>query len=110
MEAQDDDGDDEWRAIQIYVTLCLAVAIATPSQLLEYPRCPSWLFASGVSVHGVWHVSIMYAIYMASNVALYVRTPSARLVAVRIARTNLRTPVWLLCRCSLVRDHPASFV
>lgn len=103
-----EDGHSEWDGVQIYVTLCLAVAIATPAQLLEYPRCPNWLFASGVSLHGVWHVGIMYAIYMAANVALYLRSPGARLVAVRIAKTRWHTPVWLLCRCSVLGVHAPS--
>ena len=57
--------------LRVYATATISVfLICLPAQFIEYPRCPDWLFESGVSVHCLFHLGIFYAVFQANNALL----------------------------------------
>ena len=40
-----------------YAAAVVLIIVAVPSLVVEWSSCPPWLFRSGMSLHGVWHVA-----------------------------------------------------
>ena len=51
------DKDRLRRVAYAYAAAVVLIIVAVPSLVVEWTSCPPWLFRSGLSLHGVWHVA-----------------------------------------------------
>ena len=90
---QRDRGFDARCAFRVYLLTCAVTALAFSCQQLEWPRCPDWLYRSGVSVHFIWHIGIFYAAANTNALLLFAGTPG-----VTWSVRGGRCAAWLLPR------------
>ena len=83
------------RIVQTYAAVLVAIGFALPAQLLEYPRCPRWLYESGYSVHAIWHLGIFFAVYHLNMLLRLLEVPPHCHV---VWASPLRCAPWLFFR------------
>ena len=88
-----DDATDACRIMQVYMALVVSIALAAPAQLLEFGGCPTWLFESDVSLHGIWHICSFFCAHHAAQLLHFFDTPHA------VWHSPIRRLPWLLFRC-----------
>ena len=89
------DAKDVYKIAQVYLAVAVSLALAAPAQRIEHGQCPTWLFESRVSVHGVWHCGIFFAVYHVAALLHYLETPGG------VWQCAFQRCPWLLFRCAM---------